>query len=159
MDKKHQKCPQNRFFLKCDPKIFLQKSSSVIFLLIWCSNFLQKIRKTNVLSLWYSKSDHGRTAGRTTEEQGWLHRIPLDDQCSFEWSSLLFINTSIKVYPVKFHLAYLRVLVVTIDNLITWSNCQSSNPHLEIKIKISKQYWNMYTMEVDRQSFKPPNIR
>ena len=29
----------------CDPKIFFQKSGSVTFVPLWCTNFMQKIRK------------------------------------------------------------------------------------------------------------------
>ena len=46
MDKKHQKCPKNGGFLPfVTPKIFFQKSGSVTFVTLWCSNFMQKIRK------------------------------------------------------------------------------------------------------------------
>ena len=31
------------------PKIFLQKSSSVTFVPLWCPNFMQKVEKTNEL--------------------------------------------------------------------------------------------------------------
>ena len=44
--KKHQKCPQNGFFPPfMTPKIFFRKSGSVTFVPLWCTNFMQKIRK------------------------------------------------------------------------------------------------------------------
>ena len=46
MDKKHQKCPKTGVFPHLrPPKIFFQKSGSVTFVPLWCTNFLQKIRK------------------------------------------------------------------------------------------------------------------
>ena len=46
MDKEHQKTPQNGVFpLFVTPKIFSQKSGSVTIVPLWCSNFMQKIRK------------------------------------------------------------------------------------------------------------------
>ena len=46
MDKKHQKYPKNGVFPPfVTPKIFFQKSGSVTFVPLWCTNFMQKIRK------------------------------------------------------------------------------------------------------------------
>ena len=46
MDKKHQKYPKNEGFSPfVTLKIFFQKSGSVTFVPLWCSNFMQKIRK------------------------------------------------------------------------------------------------------------------
>ena len=65
MDKKHQKYPQKWGFSQiCDPQDFFQKSGSVIFVLLWCPNFMQKIKKkTNGRSLRYLKTD-GWTGGQ-----------------------------------------------------------------------------------------------
>ena len=38
-------------------KEFFQKSGYVTFVSLWCSNFMQKNRKTNERSLRYSKTD------------------------------------------------------------------------------------------------------
>ena len=46
MDKKHQKYPKSWGFPHLrPPQIFLQKSGSITFVPLWCSNFMQKIRK------------------------------------------------------------------------------------------------------------------
>ena len=46
MDKKHQKCTKNGGFPSfVNPKIFFQKSGSVTFVPLWCTNFMQKIKK------------------------------------------------------------------------------------------------------------------
>ena len=46
MDQKHQKCPQNGVSpLFVTPAIFTQKSGSVTFVPLWCTNFMHKTRK------------------------------------------------------------------------------------------------------------------
>ena len=57
------------------PKIFFQKSGSVTFVPLWCTNFMQKIRK--ILRAVSEIFKDGRTDGpRTTDGQGrllWTH--------------------------------------------------------------------------------------
>ena len=48
------------------PKIFFQKSGSVTFVPLSCSNFMQKLRKNNERSLTYLND--GPTDGRTTDQ-------------------------------------------------------------------------------------------
>ena len=45
MDKKHKKCTPKCFFPFVTPKDLSQKSSSVTFVPLWCTNFMQNIRK------------------------------------------------------------------------------------------------------------------
>ena len=60
------------------PKIFFQKSGSVTFVPLWCTNFMQKIRKilravSEIFKdgLLRTTTDYGL---RTTDGHGWLHR-------------------------------------------------------------------------------------
>ena len=66
MDKKYQKYPKNGVFpLFVTPKdFFFQQSGSVTFVPLWCPNFMQKIEKTNGLSLRHLKTD--REMGQPT---------------------------------------------------------------------------------------------
>ena len=61
MDKKHQKFPHLR-----PPKIFFQKPGSVTFVPLWCTNFMQKIRKI-LRAVSEIFKDGLRTDGRTTD--------------------------------------------------------------------------------------------
>ena len=46
LDKKHQECPKNGSFPPfATSQDFFQKSGSVTFVPLWCTNFMQKIRK------------------------------------------------------------------------------------------------------------------
>ena len=46
MDKKYQKCPPNGFFPPfVTPQDFFRKSGSVTIVPLWCTNFMQEIRK------------------------------------------------------------------------------------------------------------------
>ena len=71
MDKNIKNAPKMGYFQHCDlPRVFFQKSDSVTFVpILWCTNFTQKLEKTNIRSPRY----FGRTNGR----HGWLHRTPL----------------------------------------------------------------------------------
>ena len=80
------------------PKIFFQKSGSVTFVPLWCSNFMQKIRKTNERSPRYSKMD-----GPTDHGQGRLLRT-LSGKPGFQ--------------NISFHLFYI-VKKVLISEIIT----------------------------------------
>ena len=72
---KTSKMPQKWGFSPiCDPQDFFQKSGSVTFVPLWCSNFMQKIRKNQwtVSEIFKDgRTDHGRTNG-----QGRLLRTP-----------------------------------------------------------------------------------
>ena len=69
MDKKHQKYPQNGVFPPfVTPQEFFQKSGSVTFVPLWCTNFMQKIRK--ILGAVSEISKDGLTNGRTTDRHG-----------------------------------------------------------------------------------------
>ena len=64
MDKKHQKCPKNGGFPPfATPQDFFQKSGSVTFVPLWCTNFMQKIRK--ILRAVSEIFKDGRTNGPT----------------------------------------------------------------------------------------------
>ena len=54
--KNHQISPKIGVFPSLwNPKILCQKSVSVTFVLVWCPNFMQKIKKTDELPLRYPK--------------------------------------------------------------------------------------------------------
>ena len=62
------KNPKNGFSLICDPQDFFEKSGTVTFVPLWCTNFMQKIRKIlRVVSEIFKdgRMDHG---------YGWLYR-------------------------------------------------------------------------------------
>ena len=68
MDKKHQKYPKNVVFPPfVTPQDFFQKSGSVTFVPLWCTNFMQKFRK--ILRAVFEIFKDGRTTdyGRTTD--------------------------------------------------------------------------------------------
>ena len=66
MSKKHKKYPQNGVFSPfVTPKIFFQKSGSVTFVPLWCTNFMQKIRKIVEIFKDERTTDELRTDGRT----------------------------------------------------------------------------------------------
>ena len=74
MDKKHQKCPKNGGFPPfATPKIFFQKSGSVTFVPLWCTNFMQKIRKIlrAVSEIFKDGLTDGLTDGQT---DGWTDK-------------------------------------------------------------------------------------
>ena len=73
MDKKSKIPPNGVFPPFATPQYFFQKSGSVTFVLLWCSNFMQKkLEKINEWSLRYLKTDQC-----TTDGQGRLLRSPL----------------------------------------------------------------------------------
>ena len=75
MDKKHQKCPQKEGFPPfATPYDFFQKSGSVTFVPLWCTNFMQKIRK--ILRAVSEIFKDGRTDHGPTDAQGRLLRTP-----------------------------------------------------------------------------------
>ena len=75
---KTSKIPQKwEFSPFVTPKIFFQKSGSVTFVPLWCSNFMQKIRKSYWTVSEISKDGPWRDP-QITDGQRWLHRTLLD---------------------------------------------------------------------------------
>ena len=71
MDKKHQKYPKNGGFpLFVTPQDFFQKSGSVTFVPLWCTNFMQKFRK--ILRAVSEIFKDGRTDGLTDHGRTWV---------------------------------------------------------------------------------------
>ena len=58
MDKNIKHTPKWDFPPICDLlRLFFQKSGAVTFVPLWCPNFMQKLEKSNELSLRYLKTD------------------------------------------------------------------------------------------------------